>query len=118
MPDPIPIAVLARLAVDRSHQGHGFGRALVRDSARRVLYAADAIGIRGILVHAVSLDAKQFYLNLGFDPSPIEPMTLRVTLADLRDTIEGIEIGTLSGRHVNFSPEGKPRLERLLPNPN
>ena len=88
MPDPIPVVVLARLAVDHAHQGHGLGRALVRDGARRVLNAADAIGIRGILIHAVSPDAKKFYLNLGFDPSPIEPMTLIVTLADLRGSIE------------------------------
>ena len=88
MPDTIPVVVLARLAVDHAHQGHGLGRALMRDGARRVLNAADAIGIRGILVHAVSPDAKKFYFNLGFDPSPIEPMTLIVTLADLRGSIE------------------------------
>ena len=87
MPDPIPIVVLARLAVERSHQGRGLGRALVRDSARRVVNAADVIGIRGILVHAISEEAKAFYLRLGFEPSPIEPMTLMVTLADLRDSI-------------------------------
>jgi predicted N-acetyltransferase YhbS len=87
MPDPIPVVVLARLAVDHAHHGHGLGRALVRDGARRVLYAANAIGIRGILVHAVSPNAKKFYVNLGFDPSPIEPMTLMVTLADLRESI-------------------------------
>jgi GNAT superfamily N-acetyltransferase len=87
MLDPIPIVVLARLAVDQSHQGRGLGRALVRDSARRVVNAADVIGIRGILVHAISEEAKVFYLRLGFDPSPIEPMTLMVTLADLRDSI-------------------------------
>ena len=86
MPDPIPVAVLARLAVDRAHQG--LGRALVRDGARRVVHAADAIGIRGILVHAISGEAKAFYLGLGFDPSPIEPMTLMVTLADVRDSIQ------------------------------
>ena len=88
MPDPIPVVVLARLAVDQAHQGRGLGRALVRDGARRVVQAADAIGIRGILVHAISQEAKAFYLRLGFDLSPIEPMTLMVTLADVRNTIE------------------------------
>ena len=88
MPDPIPVVVLARLAVDRAHQGRGLGRALLRDGARRVVHAADAIGIRGILVHAISADAKAFYLGLGFDPSPIEPMTLMITLADVRNSIE------------------------------
>ena len=87
MPDPIPVVVLARLAVDRAHQGRGLGRALVRDSARRVVHAAHAIGIRGILVHAISAEAKAFYLSLGFDPSPIESMTLMVTLSDLRKSI-------------------------------
>jgi len=88
MPEPIPVAILARLAVERAQQGRGLGRALFRDGARRVLHAADAIGIRGILVHAVSEEAKAFYLALGFEPSLLEPMTLMVTLADVRKSIE------------------------------
>jgi len=83
MPDPIPVVVLARLAVDLAYQGQGLGRAMVRDAARRVVHAADTIGIRGIIVHAISDDAKAFYLALGFEPSPIEPMTLMVTLPDI-----------------------------------
>jgi GNAT superfamily N-acetyltransferase len=83
MPDPIPVVVLARLAVDRRYQGQGLGRAMVRDAARRVVHAADTIGIRGIIVHAISDDAKAFYLELGFEASPIEPMTLMVTLSDI-----------------------------------
>jgi GNAT superfamily N-acetyltransferase len=84
MPDPIPVAVLARLAVDHDWQGKGLGRALFRDAAARVANAADAIGIRGIVVHAISEEAKKFYVALGFDPSPREPMMLMVTLADVR----------------------------------
>ena len=84
MPDPILIALLARLAVDRSFQGQGVGRGLFRDAAKRVIHAADTIGIRGILVHAISDEAKAFYLALGFEPSHLEPMTLMVALADLR----------------------------------
>jgi predicted N-acetyltransferase YhbS len=84
MPNPIPVAVLARLAVDRQWRGKGIGRALFRDAALRVSQAADAIGIRGIVVHAISLDAKKFYEALGFEASPQEPMTLRVTLTDVR----------------------------------
>ena len=84
MPNPIPVAVLARLAVHRDWQGRGIGRALFRDAARRVAHAADAIGIRGIVVHAISKQAKDFYLALGFDPSPREPMTLMVRLSDIR----------------------------------
>jgi GNAT superfamily N-acetyltransferase len=88
MPDPIPVVILARLAIDRGHQGRGLGRALFRDGARRIVQAADAIGIRGLLVHAISDEARAFYLALGFEPSPLEPMTLMVTLADLRKCLE------------------------------
>ena len=87
MPDPIPVAVLGRLAVDTAFHGRGLGRALFRDAAHRVIHAADAIGIRGIVVHAISENARNFYLALGFDPSPHEPMTLMVTLSDVRATL-------------------------------
>jgi len=88
MPDPIPIVVLGRLAVDRNYQGRGLGRALFRDAARRVAHAADTIGIRGIIVHAISERARKFYIALGFDPCPAEAMTLVVTLRDLRAALE------------------------------
>jgi GNAT superfamily N-acetyltransferase len=88
MPQPIPVVILARLAVDRAYQGRGLGRALFRDAAKRAIHAADAIGIRGILVHAISEQAKAFYLSLGFEPSAVEPMTLMVTLGDLRKSAE------------------------------
>lgn len=87
MPDPIPGVVLARLAVDRNYQGRGLGRALFRDAARRVAHAADTIGIRGIVVHAISEEARKFYIALGFDPCPEEVMTLVVTLQDIRATL-------------------------------
>lgn len=87
MPDPVPVAILARLAVHEAYQGRGLGRALFRDSARRVAQAADAIGIRGIVVHAISENARKFYLAVGFDPCPREPMTLVVTLSDIRATL-------------------------------
>lgn len=88
MPDSIPVAVLARLAVDVNHQRRGLGRALFRDAARRVAHAADAIGIRGIVVHAISEKAREFYISLGFDPCPADGMTLVVTLRDLRATLD------------------------------
>ncbi|WP_337245308.1 GNAT family N-acetyltransferase [Luteimonas sp. gir] len=87
MPEPIPVVVLGRLAVDRSLQGRGIGRALVRDAALRVLQAADAIGIRGLLVHALSQDAARFYRQVGFEPSPLDPMLLMATLSDLRASL-------------------------------
>jgi len=87
MPNPIPVVILARLAIDNSHQGRGLGRALFRDAGLRIDRAADIIGIRGIIVHAISAEAKNFYLALGFNESPIEPMTLMITLNDLRACI-------------------------------
>jgi GNAT superfamily N-acetyltransferase len=84
MPNPIPVVVLARLAVDKDWQGRGIGRGLFRDATLRVAQAADVIGIRGIVVHAISENARSFYLAIGFDPSPLERMTLMVTLADIR----------------------------------
>ncbi len=87
MPEPIPVAVLGRFAVDQTWHGQGIGRALFRDSALRVMQAAEAIGIRGMLVHAISEEAKAFYVALGLSESPLEPMTLMVTLSDLRATL-------------------------------
>jgi GNAT superfamily N-acetyltransferase len=87
MPEPIPVVVLARLAVDRGSHGCGLGRAMSRDAARRVAQAADAIGIRGIVVHAISEEARGFYIALGFDPCRAEPMTLVATLRDIREAL-------------------------------
>jgi len=83
LPDPIAVVVLGRLAVARTHRGQGIGRALFQDAARRVIHAADAIGIRGLIVHAIAEDAKRFYLQIGLDESPLEPMLLMVSVADL-----------------------------------
>lgn len=88
MPDPVPVVVLGRLAVASSHHGQGLGRALFQDAGRRIVHAADAVGIRGMVVHALSEEAKAFYLRLGLDESPLEPMTLMVTIADLRVAID------------------------------
>ena len=87
MPDPIPVVILARLAIDSSFQGQGLGRALFRDAALRVVQSADTIGIRGIIVHAISAEAKDFYIALGFNVSPLEPMMLMVTIKDLQALI-------------------------------
>ena len=82
MPDPIPVMVIGRLAVDRHWQGKGIGRALLRDAILRTLQASEIAGIRAILVHAISEDAKQFYEKCGFTPSPVDPMTLMVKVND------------------------------------
>ena len=84
MPDPIPVALLARLAIDCAWQGRGLGRALFRDCAGRILNAAGSLGIRGIVVHAISDQAKAFYLAIGFEESPMDAMMLMVTLTDVR----------------------------------
>ena len=87
MPDPVPVVLLGRLAVDVTQRGRGLGRLLMRDAGRRVLQAADAIGIRGILVHAISDEARQFYLAVGFETSPLDAMTLMMTLADVEHAL-------------------------------
>ena len=83
MPDPIPVVVLCRLGVDQSLHGNGFGRSLVRDAGMRVMQAADSIGIRGMTVQALSDEARAFYEKVGFDPSPLDPHLLMITLNDL-----------------------------------
>lgn len=90
MPNPIPVAVLGRLAVDRSFQGKGLGRALVRDAGHRIIQAAETIGIRGLIVQALSAEARAFYEHVGFDPSPLDPMTLMMTLNDMKAGSWGI----------------------------
>lgn len=87
MPDPIPVVVLGRLAVDRKYHGHRLGSALVRDAALRVLAAAGEIGVRGLVVHAISEEAKAFYLSLGFLQSPTHDMTLMIPIGDLRRSL-------------------------------
>ncbi len=88
MPDPVPVVILGRLAVASSHRGQGLGRALFQDAARRIVRAADAIGIRGMVVHALSDEARAFYLRLGLDESPLDPMTLMATVSDLRAAMQ------------------------------
>ena len=83
MPEPIPVMIIGRLAVDQEFHGHGLGRGLLRDAVLRTLQAADIAGIRAILVHAISVDAQRFYEKHGFVRSPIDPMMLMITIADL-----------------------------------
>ncbi|MEI9414849.1 GNAT family N-acetyltransferase [Mesorhizobium sp. Cs1321R2N1] len=80
MPDPIPMVVLGRLAVDASWQGKGLGAALLQDAVLRAGRAATILGIRGVFVHAISDEAKAFYEHYGFAASPKNPMTLALSL--------------------------------------
>jgi len=82
MPDPIPVIVLGRLAVDRSEQGRRLGSLLLRDAVLRTRQAAQAAGVVGILAHAISEAAKQFYLRWGFVESPSNPLTLVARIKD------------------------------------
>jgi GNAT superfamily N-acetyltransferase len=91
MPDPIPVMVIGRLAVDRNYQGRGLGRSMLRDAVLRTLQAASIAGIRAILVHAISEEARQFYERCGFRPSPIDPMTLMITVAEAERSLSGGE---------------------------
>jgi GNAT superfamily N-acetyltransferase len=81
MPDPIPVMVLGRLAVDRQWQGRGVGRALLRDAVLRTLQVSEMVGVKALMVHALSEEAGRFYGPLGFYPSPTHPRTLFLPLA-------------------------------------
>jgi GNAT superfamily N-acetyltransferase len=82
MPDPISVMVIGRLAVDRAYQGKGLGRALLRDAILRTVEASRIVGIRAILVHAISDEARQFYERAGLHPSPTDPMMLMISVAE------------------------------------
>lgn len=84
---PVPIMLLARLAIDRRWQGQGVGKALLRDAMQRTLQAADIAGIRAFAVHAKDEGARRFYERFDFIPSPIDPMHLFVLLKDVRQMI-------------------------------
>ena len=88
MQDPVPVMVNGRLAIDQSVQGQGLGPALLRDAVLRTLQAAEIAGIRAILVHAISERAKRFYEKWGFVASPLEPMTLMITVVEARRAVE------------------------------
>lgn len=83
MPDPIPVIIIGRLAVDARYQGHGLGYGLLRDALLRTLQVAKQAGIRAVLLHVMTADAKRFYLRAGFQESPLEPMTMMITIADI-----------------------------------
>ena len=81
---PIPIILLARLAVDKIWQGKALGAALLLDSLRRIAAAADIVGIRAVMAHAKDDDARRFYEHFNFDQSPIEPLQMFLLLKDIK----------------------------------
>ena len=87
MPDPVPVMVLGRLAVDRTIHGQGVGTGLLRDAVLRTVQAAEIVGIRAILVHAISEAARRFYEKYGFVASPLDPLTVMITVEEAVRTI-------------------------------
>jgi GNAT superfamily N-acetyltransferase len=81
---PVPIMLLARLAVQKEWQQKGVGRALLRDAVRRTLQAAELAGIRALAVHAKDEQARRYYEQFDFAASPADPLHLWVLLKDIR----------------------------------
>lgn len=81
---PVPLMILARLAVTQSEQGRGFGAALLKDALRRTVMAADIAGIRALFVHAKDDEARAFYEHFDFRPSPVDPYHLFLLMKDIQ----------------------------------
>lgn len=84
MPDPVPVMVLGRLAVDRQLQGNKLGAAMLQDAVNRAIAVSQNTGVRALLVHALHEQAKQFYEHYGFQESPQHPMTLMLCLSSVK----------------------------------
>ena len=84
---PNGVVLLTRLAVDQAEQGKGLGKALLFDALTRVEEAADIVGVRAVLVHAIDEQARRFYLHFGFEESPVDPRQLMLLLKDLRKAV-------------------------------
>jgi GNAT superfamily N-acetyltransferase len=87
MPNPLPVLLLGRLAVDKRYHNQGVGQALLRDAMIRAVNVAGDAGVFALLVHALSDQAKQFYLSRGFVESPLQPMTLFMTIETVRSIL-------------------------------
>ena len=85
---PVPVMILARLAIDMRHQHIGLGKALLRDALIRTARAADIAGIRALLVHAKDESARQWYLNWEFEPSVTDPLHLFLLMKDLKALVD------------------------------
>lgn len=87
MPDPVPVILLSRLAIDRDEHGKGLGGHLLRDAITRSVQAAELIGVRAILVHALNDDARSFYGHYEFEPSATDPLHQLLLIQDARALI-------------------------------
>jgi GNAT superfamily N-acetyltransferase len=86
---PVPVLILARLAVDREHQGHGLGRSLLQDALLRCAAVAESVGVRAVVAHAHA-EAAGFYDAFGFEESPTDPLHRILLLKDLRRFLEAL----------------------------
>lgn len=84
MPDPVPVILLSRLAVDHNEQGSGLGKNLLRDAILRAVDASEIIGVRALLVHALNDTARTFYTHFDFEASPTDPLHLLLLIKDAR----------------------------------
>lgn len=87
MPNPVPVILIGRLAVDRKHQGRGLGSHLLRDAIAKSVEAGELIGARAILLHAMNDNARSFYLHFNFEPSPTDDYHLMLLMKDARKLV-------------------------------
>lgn len=85
---PVPVVLLARLAVDASVGRRGLGAWLLRDAMTRTLAASETIGVRAMLVHAIDNDAREFYIRHGLEPSPTDPLHLMILIKDIAAALD------------------------------
>lgn len=85
---PIPVVLLARLAVDLSVAGRGLGAWLLRDATLRTLTASETVGVRAMLVHAIDEEARAFYLRHGLEPSQSDPLHLMILVKDIAKALD------------------------------
>jgi GNAT superfamily N-acetyltransferase len=88
---PVPVMLLTRLAVDRTEQGTGIGKGLLKDALMRTVQAAEIAGIRALLVHAKDEAARAWHLKYDFEASPTDPLHLFLLLKDIRAIVGGLD---------------------------
>lgn len=91
MPNPVPVILLSRLAIDRKHQGYGLGENLLRDAIARSVRVAEQVGVRAILVHAIHDEARRFYTRYQFEPSPTDPLHLLLLIKDAKASVPALQ---------------------------